>query len=77
MHLVVLCLLDSRSNMEFGNVGFWGRGKKTGVLGEKPPGAKSKGENQHQTQPIHGVDARTRTDWWEVSALTTALSSLQ
>ena len=41
--------------LEFGNVGFRGKGK-TGVPREKPLGGK--GENQQQTQPTYGVDAR-------------------
>ena len=40
--------------LEFGNVGFWGRGK-TGVPGEKPLGAKERTMPQ-QTQPMYGVD---------------------
>ena len=40
--------------LEFGSVGFWGKGK-TGVPLRKT--TRSKGENQQQTRPIHGVDA--------------------
>ena len=44
--------------LEFGSVGFWGEGK-TRVPGEKT--SRSKGDNQQQTQPTYGVDARIRT----------------
>ena len=60
--------------LEFGNVGFWGEGK-SGVPGEKT--SRSKGENQQQTQPTFGVDARIWTQATlvgEASALTTVPS---
>ena len=36
--------------------------------------SRSKGENQQQTQPTYGLNARfePRAHWWEASALTTA-----
>ena len=42
----------------FKNVGFKGEGR-TEVPGEKPLGAT--GENQQQTRPAYGADARIRT----------------
>ena len=46
--------------LEFGRVGFWGEGK-TGVPGEKPPGAESREENQQQTQLTYCVESGNRS----------------
>ena len=44
--------------LEFGNVGFWGEGKNRTIRRKT---SRSKGENQQQTQPTYGVDARIST----------------
>ena len=43
--------------LEFGNVGFWGEGKPE----YRRKISQSKGENQQQTQPTYGLDARIWT----------------
>ena len=60
---------------QFRNVGFCG-GRKTGVPGEKPLGARTRTNNKlspHMT-PSPGIEPRPH--WWEASALTTAPSLL-
>ena len=62
----------SRSQLEFGNVGFLRRGE-TVVPGEKPLRARTRTNklNPHMT-PRLGIEPRPH--WWEASALTIAPS---
>ena len=67
--------LTFQIQLEFGNVGFLGKGK-TGVPGEKPLGARKRTNNKpnpHMT-PSPGIE--TGSHWWEANALTTAPSPL-
>ena len=59
--------------LEFGNVGFWGEGK-TGVLREKPPGAKERINNKLNPRMASTSGFEPGPHWWETSTLTTALS---
>ena len=57
--------------LEFGNVGFWGEGK-TGVPGEKPPGARERTNNKLNPHMESKPGFEPGPHWWEASALTTA-----
>ena len=54
---MVLRLPDSWSNWNLEVLVF----EQTGKPGYRKKTSRSKGENQQQTQPTYGVDARTRT----------------
>jgi len=61
--------------LEYGNVVFPGEGK-TGVLGEKPLGARTRTNNKlnpHMTPSPEGEAGRR---WWEACAFVTAPSLL-
>ena len=56
--------------VEFGNVGFWGEGK-TGVAGEKPPGARERTKNKLNPHIASTPGFELGPHWWEASALIT------
>ena len=44
-------------------LGFGGEGKKLGYSEKNLPELRAKERTNIKLNPIHGVDARTRTDW--------------
>ena len=58
--------------LEFENVGFWGEGK-TGVLGEKPLGARERTNNKLNPHMSSTPRFEPGPHWWKASVLTTAL----
>jgi len=61
--------------LEYGNVGFPGEGK-TGVLGEKPLGARTGTNNKLNPHMTPSLGVEPGRHWWVASALVTAPSLL-
>ena len=59
--------------LEFENVVFWGEGK-TGVLGEKPLGARERTNNKRNPHMASTPGFEPGPHWWGASVLTTAPS---
>ena len=61
------------SRMEFGRVGFLGKGK-TRVPGEKPLGARERTNKKLNPRTASTPGFQPRPHWWEVGALANAPS---